>query len=80
MHTGADRPQGVVWHEVDVVRLCPSRHLQRFGKAAHIADVHSREVTQALLDVRKELPFTGELFPQCEGLRGKRTQRFVCFG
>jgi hypothetical protein len=72
---GADRPERVVRHHVDVVRLAPAGDLHRLGQAAHVADVDPVELMDAAFDVGQELPLGGELLADGEGHVGHPAQR-----
>ena len=74
---GADRPERIVRHHVDIVRLAPAGDLHRLGEAADIADVDAVELVDAALDVGQELPLGGELLADGEGDVGHRAQRLV---
>src|SRR5690606_36963739 len=41
---GADRPERIVRHEVDVMRLAPAGHLHGLGETADVADVDAVEL------------------------------------
>ena len=63
---GADRAEGIVGHQIDVVGLGHGRHLHRLGQPAHIADIDPGVVGDAPFDVRQELPLAGELLADGE--------------
>ena len=47
----ADRAEGIMRHQVYIVRLAPTSDLHRFGEPANIADIEPVELMDATLDV-----------------------------
>ena len=67
-------------HQVDVVGLAHRGDLHRLGEAADVAHVDPRELGDAPLDVRQELPLAGELLADRERHVGHAAQRLVRLG
>src|SRR6185437_15923798 len=77
---GADRPERIMRHHVDIMRLAPAGDLHRLGEAADIADVDAIELVDAAFDVGQELPLAGKFLADRERHVDHGPERFVGFG
>ncbi len=68
----------IVRHEVNVMRLGPSRDLHGFGQAAYVAHVNADEIGEPALDIGYKSPFAGEFLADGKGNMYHLAQGCVC--
>ena len=77
---GADRAEGVVQEQINVVGLRHGCNLRGFGETTNVANVDAGVLGNVAFEIRFELPLAGEFFPDRERHLGHFAQRFVRFG
>ena len=75
-----DRPQWIVRHQVDIVRLGQASDLHRLSQAADIAHVKAGKLRDASFEIGLELPLAGELLANSERHVRHRAQGLVGLG
>src|SRR5204863_8866803 len=75
-----DRPERVVYRQLDVMGLAPAGDLARLGEAAGDAEVDARVVDPLLLDQLAELPLRAELLARRQRDAGAPPERLKGVG